>query len=63
MGLSGRDLFTFNPELIAEQNDEEDTDGNEVAQYERQPEEGDEARNFLFCIKKLLLKVKNDNKF
>ncbi|KAL3087697.1 hypothetical protein niasHS_008675 [Heterodera schachtii] len=42
-GLSGRDLFTFNPELIAEQNGEDDDEANEVAQYEREEQEEGET--------------------
>ncbi|KAI3421178.1 hypothetical protein GPALN_014807 [Globodera pallida] len=41
-GLSGRDLFTFNPDLIAEQNGGEGDEANEVAQYDREQEDGEE---------------------
>lgn len=34
MGLSGRELFTFNPDLVAE----DDAEANDVA-YEREPDD------------------------
>lgn len=42
-GLSGRDLFTFNPDLIAEQNAGDDGEPNEVAYYEKELEEKEEV--------------------
>ena len=46
-GLSGKDLFTFNPDLIAESNENKLEDGegadDNVAQYEREPSEDGET--------------------